>query len=281
MKISDLKSNFKKTLSELYPSEEIQSFFNILSEKYLNLSRIEIALNRDRRLTETEAEKFQKAILRLQNHEPVQFIIDETEFYGLPFKVNKHTLIPRPETEELVEWILSGFPPSGARGILDIGTGSGCIAISLAKNLPNAKISALDISEEALKIAEANAKLNKVEVNFFQKDILAAETLPKKYDVIVSNPPYVRELEKKQMQQNVLKYEPHSALYVKDEDPLLFYRAISRLAKNHLNPGGKLFFEINEYLAYEMTELLKAEGFKNIEIKKDIYGKDRMLKCKI
>ena len=281
MKISDLKSNFKKSLSELYPSEEVQSFFNILSEKYLNLSRIEIALNRDRRLTETEAEKFQKAILRLQNHEPIQYIIGETEFYGLPFKVNKHTLIPRPETEELVEWILSEFPPSGARGILDIGTGTGCIAISLAKNLPNAKISALDISEEALKIAEANAKLNKVEVNFFQTDILAAETLPKQYDVIVSNPPYVRELEKKQMQQNVLKYEPHSALYVKDEDPLLFYRAISRLAKNHLNPGGKLFFEINEYLAYEMTELLKAAGFKNIEIKKDIYGKDRMLKCKI
>lgn len=281
MKISDLKSNFKKSLSELYPSEEVQSFFNILSEKYLNLSRIEIALNPERTISATEAEKFQKAILRLQNHEPIQYIIGETEFYGLPFKVNKHTLIPRPETEELVEWILSGFPPSGARGILDIGTGSGCIAISLAKNLPNAKISALDISEEALKIAEANAKLNKVEVNFFQTDILAAETLPKQYDVIVSNPPYVRELEKKQMQQNVLKYEPHSALYVKDEDPLLFYRAISRLAKNHLNPGGKLFFEINEYLAYEMTELLKAAGFKNIEIKKDIYGKDRMLKCKI
>ncbi len=281
MKISDLKSIFKKTLSELYPSEEVQSFFNILSEKYLNLSRIEIALNPERTISETEADKFQKAILRLQNHEPVQYIIGETEFYGLPFKVDKHTLIPRPETEELVEWILSGFLPSGTRGILDIGTGTGCIAISLAKNLPNAKISALDISEEALKIAEANAKLNKVEVNFFQTDILAAETLPKKYDVIVSNPPYVREIEKKQMQQNVLKYEPHSALYVKDEDPLLFYRAISRLAKNHLNPGGKLFFEINEYLAYEMTELLKAAGFKNIEIKKDIYGKDRMLKCKI
>lgn len=281
MKISDLKSNFKKTLSELYPSEEVQSFFNILSEKHLNLSRIEIALNPERTISATEAEKFQKAILRLQNYEPIQYIIGETEFYGLPFKVNKHTLIPRPETEELVEWILSGFPPSGARGLLDIGTGTGCIAISLAKNLPSAKISALDISEEALKIAEVNAKLNKVEIDFFQTDILAAESLPMKYDVIVSNPPYVRELEKKQMQQNVLKYEPHSALYVKDEDPLLFYRAISRLAKNHLNPGGKLFFEINEYLAYEMTELLKAEGFKNIEIKKDIYGKDRMLKCKI
>lgn len=285
MKISKLKIEFQNALSRLYPSEEIQSFFNILSEKYLNLSRIEIALNPEKTVSETEAEKFQKAIFRLKIHEPIQYIIGETEFYGLPFKVNKHTLIPRPETEELVEWIYIEFSNQQStinnQQFLDIGTGTGCIAISLAKNLSNAKVSALDISEEALKIAQQNAEMNKVKIDFFQTDILAAETLPKKYDVIVSNPPYVCELEKKQIQQNVLKYEPHSALYVKDEDPLLFYRAISRLAKNHLNPGGKLFFEINEYLAYEMTELLKAEGFKNIEIKKDIYGKDRMLKCKI
>lgn len=281
MKISKLKIEFQNALSRLYPSEEVQSFFNILSEKYLNLSRIEIALNPERTISATEAEKFQKAILRLQNYEPIQYIIGETEFYGLPFKVNKHTLIPRPETEELVEWILSGFPPSGARGILDIGTGTGCIAISLAKNLSNAKVSALDISEEALKIAQENAEMNKVKIDFFQKDILAAETLPKKYDVIVSNPPYVRELEKKQMQQNVLKHEPESALYVSNEDPLLFYRAISRLAKKHLNPEGKLFFEINEYLADELTALLEGEGFKNIQVKKDIFGKDRMIKCSL
>ena len=283
MKISEQKQHFKKQLSGLFPSEEIQSFFNILSEKYLNLSRIEIALNPDRKISVTDAEKFQRALLRLKNHEPIQYIIGETEFYGLPFKVNNHTLIPRPETEELVEWILSEQKLtthySLLTTILDIGTGSGCIAISLAKNLPNSKISALDISEEALKIARENAETNKVEVDFFQTDILVAETLPKKYNVIVSNPPYVRELEKKQMQQNVLKYEPDSALYVSNEDPLLFYRVISQLAKNHLQPNGKLFFEINEYLADELTDLLKNEGFKNIEIKKDIFGKDRMIKC--
>lgn len=232
-----------------------------------------------------EDEKFQKAILRLKIHEPIQYIIGETEFYGLPFKVNKHTLIPRPETEELVEWIYSEFSNQQStinnQQFLDIGTGSGCIAISLAKYLPNSKVSALDISEEALKIARENAETNKVEVDFFQKDILAAETLPKKYDVIISNPPYVRELEKKQMQQNVLKHEPESALYVGNEDPLLFYRTISHLAKKHLNPEGKLFFEINEYLADELTALLEDEGFKNIQVKKDIFGKDRMIKCSL
>jgi release factor glutamine methyltransferase len=283
LKISEQKQHFKKQLSGLFPSEEIQSFFNILSEKYLNLSRIEIALNPEKEITKEDSEKFQRALLRLKNHEPIQYIIGETEFYGLPFKVNNHTLIPRPETEELVEWILSEQKLtthySLLTTILDIGTGSGCIAISLAKNLPNSKISALDISEEALKIARENAETNKVEVDFFQTDILTAETLPKKYNVIVSNPPYVRELEKKQMQQNVLKYEPDSALYVSNEDPLLFYRVISQLAKNHLQPNGKLFFEINEYLADELNDLLKNEGFKNIEIKKDIFGKDRMIKC--
>lgn len=283
MKISELKSNFKIALSELYPSEEVQSFFNILSEKYLNLSRIEEVLNSEKEVSKEHAEKFQKALIRLKNHEPIQYIIGETEFYGLTFKVNSHTLIPRPETEELVDFILSETPLSkGAGGMfLDIGTGSGCIAISLAKNLPHSKISALDISEEALKIARENAEINEVEVEFFQTDILKVKTLPKQYDFIVSNPPYVRESEKKQMQQNVLNFEPASALYVQDEDSLLFYRAISQLAKHHLQPDGKLFFEINEYLGEEMKSLLKSEGFKNIEVKKDIFGKDRILKCSL
>ena len=280
--LKELRTSFKIALSGLYPSEEIQSFFNILSEKYLNLSRIEIALNPERVISEEVSEKYQKALLRLKNYEPVQYIIGETEFYGLPFKVNKHTLIPRPETEELVEWIIdtSEFRIQDS-GLLDIGTGSGCIAISLAKNLPDSKISALDISDGALKIARKNAEMNKVEVDFFQTDILNTKTLPKKYDVIVSNPPYVRELEKKQMRQNVLNYEPDSALYVKNDDPLLFYRVISQLAKKHLQPNGKLFFEINEYLADELTELLKSEDFKNIEVKKDIFGKNRMIKCNL
>jgi release factor glutamine methyltransferase len=282
LNLAELKKNFTTTLSGIYPSEEIQSFFNILSEKYLNLSRIEIALNPEKEISKENTEKFQAALLRLKNYEPIQYILGETEFFSLPFKVNQHTLIPRPETEELVEWILnnSEFRIQNSE-FLDIGTGSGCIAISLAKNLPDSKIFALDISEEALKIACENAELNELIVDFFQADILKTKTLPKQYNVIVSNPPYVRELEKKQMQQNVLKYEPDSALYVKDKDPLLFYRVISQLAKNHLKANGKLFFEINEYLADELTELLKSEGFQNIEIKKDIFGKDRMLKCNI
>ena len=280
MKISELKNQFRAQLSELYPSEEIQSFFNILSKIYLNLSRVEIALNPDIEISKETAVLFQKAILRLKNNEPIQYIIGETEFYGLPFKVNKHTLIPRPETEELVEWILnnSEFKIQNSE-LIDIGTGSGCIAVSLAKNLENSKISALDISEEALKVARQNADINNVVVDFFQTDILEVEKLPKHYDIIVSNPPYVRELEKAKMQQNVLKYEPNSALYVKDDDPLIFYRAISKVAKSHLKPFGKLFFEINEYLAKETVQLLKDEGFQNIEVKKDIFGKDRMVKC--
>lgn len=285
MKISELKNNFQKALSELYPSEEIQSFFNILSEKYLKLSRVQIALNPDREISEEGIDKFKTALIRLKNNEPIQYILGDTEFFGLPFKVNQHTLIPRPETEELVEFILSDKElitrNSSLITVLDIGTGSGCIAVSLAKNLTQVNVSALDISEETLKIAEENASLNKVEVDFFQVDILKAKSLPQLYDVVVSNPPYVRELEKKLMQQNVLKYEPNAALYVSDEDPLLFYRVISRLASTHLKPEGKLFFEINEYLAEEMVALLKSEGFQNIELKNDIFGKARMLKCSL
>jgi len=290
MEIQKLKINFKNTLSGLYPEEEIESFFNILSDKFLGFTRINIALNPDKKISEDEVAKFQNGLDRLKTFEPVQYIIGETEFYGLPFKVNKHTLIPRPETEELVEWILTDFSESREFGkdfsnkefeILDIGTGSGCIAISLAKNLPEAKVSAIDVSVEALKLARSNAEMNAVEIDFLQTDILKAKTLPCNYDYIVSNPPYVRELEKDQMLPNVLKYEPEIALFVKDEDPLLFYRAIAHLAKLHLKPKGKLYFEINEFLGKDLSTLLRDEGFQKIQIKRDIYGKDRMLKCEI
>lgn len=289
MKLSELKSNFKNTLDGLYPSDEIQSFFNILSEKYLNLSRIKIALNPELEIGTEDFNRFQSALLRLKEHEPIQYILGETEFYGLHFKVNGHTLIPRPETEELVEWIIKEQslmrPDSHAPKILDIGTGSGCIAISLAKNLPNAIVHALDISSEALAIAIHNAESNKVKVDFFQTDIFQTRLLPNnfqndiKYDIIVSNPPYVRELEKLQMQSNVLEYEPSTALFVQNEDPLVFYKTISQLAKNSLNPGGTLFFEINEHFGEELKILLEVEKFQKIEVKKDIYEKDRMLKC--
>lgn len=289
MKISELKSSFKSSLEGLYPSEEVKSFFDILADKYLSLSRIQIALKPDAKVSEDNSERFEKAILRLKKQEPIQYIIGETEFYGLLFKVNQHTLIPRPETEELVEWIVSEQASANQNAdpiaILDIGTGSGCIAISLAKNLLNSEVHAVDISSEAIKMARQNAVENGVAVEFFQTDVLKAKSLPsdavqseKRYDIIVSNPPYVRELEKEQMQPNVLEFEPETALFVHDNDPLLFYRVISRLAKTSLKPGGTLFFEINEHFGNEVAALLKDDGFNETEVKQDIYGKDRMVK---
>jgi len=282
LKISTLKSNFIQAISKEYPSEEIQSFFSILSEKYLGLSRLQIAMNLNTDVSETISEKFENATLRLKKHEPIQYIIGETEFYGLPFLVDEHTLIPRPETEELVDWILSDAKTQDPtpKTLLDIGTGSGCIAITLAKNCPEFKVSALDISQAALQVAQKNSVAIGSKVQFLQLDILATKMLPQNFDIIVSNPPYVRMLEKELMQPNVLKYEPDSALFVNDENPLVFYHKIANLAENQLNNGGFLYFEINEYLTKDLVSLLKKMNFKNIEVRKDIFGKDRMIKCK-
>jgi release factor glutamine methyltransferase len=244
------------------------------------MNRLDFALKPGKEISSEEKEKFESAIYRLSQHEPIQYIIGETEFFGLKFKVDKNVLIPRPETEELVQWILNDIKesrtPSKLR-ILDIGTGSGCIAISLAKNLPNAEIFALDISEKALKTARENADSNKVKVNFIQADILNMEALTEKFDLIVSNPPYVREMEKAEMHRNVLENEPDLALYVKDTDPLIFYRKIAKLAEESLIKDGSLYFEINQYLANETKEILKNTGFKT-ELKKDIFGNYRMLR---
>lgn len=284
MKISELKSDFIRSLEGLYPAEEVQSFFNIITEKYLDLSRIEIALKPHFVVYPKVIQQYQEAVRRLKEFEPIQYILGETEFYNLIFKVNTQTLIPRPETEELVEWILTEKPiqeeKNNSLTILDIGTGSGCIAISLAKNRKGAQVHALDISPQAIAIAKQNAELNKVDVRFEQIDILQATSLPSsiQYDIIVSNPPYVRELEKEQMQANVLQYEPATALFVSNEDPLIFYKAIVKLAKSSLKPNAMLFFEINEHFGQELKKYLNEEGFRNIELKKDIYGKDRMMK---
>ncbi|MFC7358575.1 peptide chain release factor N(5)-glutamine methyltransferase [Jejudonia soesokkakensis] len=280
MKIKELRNQFNKELEGLYPVEEIQSFFGILSERILKLTRYETSVKAEEELAAESGQQFENAISQLKQYKPIQYIIGQTEFYGLPFTVTKDTLIPRPETEELVEWILSQYTNHNSSfTIVDIGTGSGCIAVSLAKHLKEASVSAIDISKEALKVASENAVLNNVEVNFLQKDILLAENLPVSYDIIVSNPPYVRELEKEKMQKNVLDYEPEQALFVSDKDPLVFYRKIARLAKKHLKPNGFLFFEINEYLGEAMKQMLITEGFSELELKKDIFGKDRMLKC--
>ncbi|MDO9596021.1 MAG: peptide chain release factor N(5)-glutamine methyltransferase [Lutibacter sp.] len=279
MLIQEFKKYFFSELSNGYPVTEIQSFFTILIEYKLHLSRIQLALEHNFELERDDLDFLENALLKLKNQIPVQYIVGETAFYGLMFKVDKNVLIPRPETEELVEWIVQNHKKSESLKILDIGTGSGCIAVSLAKNLPNAKVSALDISEEALNVAKNNAEFNQVTIDFILADILTIEKLPDTFDVIVSNPPYVRESEKDLMQQNVLSNEPHIALFVENENPLLFYDKIAELAKNHLTENGVLYFEINQYLGEETVDLLKTKGFKNIELKKDIYGVDRMLKC--
>ena len=275
-------------LSSIYDEQEIESFFYLLLESYQGKKRIDLALNPDMEMDALQLIQWESALSELLNQKPIQYIIGATEFYGLPFMVNENTLIPRPETEELVDWIVAESLKSAAGSfkILDIGTGSGCIAISLAKNLPNAEVFAVDVSEKALAVAKKNADTNKVKVNFIQADILKINDLvelptsnfqlPTHFDIIVSNPPYVRHLEKAEIKPNVLEHEPHLALFVEDTDALLFYRKIAELAKENLAEKGKLFFEINQYLGKETLQLLEKFGFNSTELKKDIYGNDRM-----
>lgn len=282
MTLKLLKTYFINSLLNYYPKTEIISFFYVLTQYILVLRRIDVSLSYNNKISKIDIKKFQDSIDKLKIYEPIQYIVGETEFYDLPFKVNDSVLIPRPETEGLVDWIINTYQTSNYKQlhILDIGTGSGCIAISLAKNLPNSKVFGLDVSKEALDIAKQNAKLNNLEVKFIKADILNCdfEFDDIEFDVIVSNPPYVRELEKEKMSANVLKYEPHLALFVENEDSLLFYKKISQFANKILSSKGQLFFEINEYLGKEMFNLLKDEEFVDIELKADIFEKDRMIK---
>ncbi len=283
MLLKDIQTIFHKELDAEYGSHEVDSFFNILINYYLSLERITLVLEPDLNLTKTEEQPLFEALARLKNHEPIQYIIGETEFFGLNFKVNQHTLIPRPETEELVELIINNVASikvEKSLNILDVGTGTGCIAISLANKLPNAQVTAIDISDEALQIAKQNALNNEVQIKFIKADILNKDDIDskdQKFDIIVSNPPYVRNLEKAEMKKNVLNYEPSSALFVSDDNPLLFYKAIVEFTVDNLKENGLLFFEINQYLGQETKGLLAEYGFKNIQLKKDIFGNDRMV----
>lgn len=280
MTIKDFKFLFFSELKNTYPKTEIQSFYYLLIQHKLKLSKVEIALQPLQLISYADTTYLKNAILELKKEKPIQYIIGETVFYQLTFKVNSHTLIPRPETEELVDWIISDCTNSSKKNILDIGTGSGCIAISLAKNLPKANVLALDFCKNALQTAKENAELNKCgNISFLQKDILHTKKLPQKLEVIVSNPPYVRNSEKKKMQKNVLNFEPKSALFVSDENPLIFYEQIGKLAIENLTKNGVLYFEINQYLKNETKQLLKNIGFTNITVKKDIYQAHRMLKA--
>lgn len=280
MLLKEFREKFIEQLIDIYPQTEIDSFFYLLLEVRFNLKRVDIALEPEMLLSETKQEFLAKALEDLKKQIPVQYILGQTEFYGLPFKVTPDTLIPRPETEELVDWISTEVDNESLTkeiNILDIGTGTGCIAISLAKNLSNVDVFAIDVSEKALDIAKTNAKKNKVQIEFIHADILALDSLPYQFDIIVSNPPYVRELEKKEIQPNVLENEPHLALFVDDKNPLIFYKKIAELAKEHLAKDGKLFFEINQYLGEEMFTMLTDLGF-STELRKDIFNNDRMTK---
>lgn len=282
MNIKNLKSHFFSELQTIQEESEIESFFFILTEYLLNLKRIDISLNPDFEVSETDLEKWKTIISELKTEKPIQYITGEAWFYGYRFEVNENTLIPRPETEELVEWIVESTKHEAGSlklNILDIGTGSGCIPISLKKEIPNAGVFTIDVSEKALEMARKNALDHAVEVNFMLKNILETDSLVGKYDVIVSNPPYVRNLEKQEIKKNVLAYEPHLALFVEDSDALMFYRKIAQLALTSLTPNGKLFFEINQYLGKETVALLENLGFKNIELRKDFVGNDRMICC--
>ena len=284
MKIKNLKTHFFSELQTIQEDSEIESFFFILTEYLHDLKRIDISLNPDFEVSETDLQKWNVIISELKTEKPIQYITGEAWFYGLRFEVNENTLIPRPETEELVEWIVDGQKTKDKRqkvSILDIGTGSGCIPITIKKEIPNALVSAIDVSEKALEMARKNAIDNEVEVNFILQNILESESLIEKYDIIVSNPPYVRNLEKEEIKKNVLDNEPHLALFVEDNDALIFYKKIAELAQKNGSENGQLYFEINQYLGKEMVDLLEKMNFKNIELRKDIYGNDRMTKASV
>jgi len=280
MKLSVFKKLLLKELAFNFEEEEIIRFYYLLCAHFMKMNRAEVVLHTDDEIPPPTLEVLTSAFTKLKINTPIQYILGATDFYGSTFQVNQDVLIPRPETEELVDWIVKEYQNTSVK-ILDVGTGSGCIAISLAKHIQNAKVHAMDISEKALRIAKDNATSNQVEIKFLHQSILEINTLNENFDIIVSNPPYVRYLEKGQMHENVLAHEPSIALFVEDHDPLLFYRKIAELAKVSLNSGGALYFEINQYLGNETVSLLKDLGYENVTLKKDMFGNDRMIKAQL
>lgn len=281
MLLKEIKKIYHIELAAIYPTQEVDSFFYMTIEHYLKLDRFILALQPNYVINKEEEDVLFLVINQLKEQIPIQYILGTAHFMGLNFNVNSNVLIPRPETEELVSWVLDEVNVDEEITILDIGTGSGCIAITLAKNLPKAKVFALDVSKEAIKVAKSNAEANNVDVTFIEKNILEEINLAEKFDVVVSNPPYVRDLEKSEMSANVLEHEPNLALFVSDTNPLVFYKAISSFSLKHLRKDGKLFFEINQYLGEKTKQLLVNHNYKNIYLKKDIFGNDRMLKGQI
>ncbi len=277
--ILETSKQIKAKLNNLYASSEIDSFIFMMYTEVLSISTAQVLAYPEKEINLEQLTIIDNWVERLQKNEPIQYIIGHCEFYDCQLVVREGVLIPRPETEELVYWILNDFG-QGAINILDIGTGSGAIPIALAKNRKAWKVQAIDVSPSALTIANENALMNELDISFHQLDILKNDMLDEvNFDVIVSNPPYVTQTEKNLMRKNVLDYEPHLALFVEDDSPLVFYIRIAQLAKRNLNKGGCLYFEINEQFGDETCQMLKKIGYESIEVRKDLNGKDRMIKA--
>jgi release factor glutamine methyltransferase len=277
MTVAEALSEIKCKLHSQFCENELRTISIMLLKHFWKISTTDFYTNRQKSLDENCNNDFMHALNLLQQHTPIQYVLGKAEFYGLQFAVDKNVLIPRPETEELVDWVIA--ENQNATNIIDIGTGSGCIAVAIAKNIKNATVYATDNSAKAIEKAIYNAKYNNAEINFFCEDILSKHSFTHiKFDCIVSNPPYVRECEKSQIAANVLHFEPHSALFVPDYNALKFYAAIADFAKTNLADNGKMYLEINENLGNEMQQLLKQKGFDVSEMRKDLNGKNRMLK---
>lgn len=282
--MEDAVAYMKEALGEIYPKRELSSMIRLIMERVCHVPAYQLLAGIKREPSEIESKEIQDIVSRLKTAEPLQYIIGIADFYSLEFEVTPSVLIPRPETEELVDMILHEHADLEGE-ILDVGTGSGCIAITLSKHLPNANVTGIDISPEALSVARRNAERNEVNTAFRQADILSSEPtmpfLPTNFDLIVSNPPYVMEQEKATMEKNVLDYEPSLALFVPDADPLLFYKAIARFGRTHLNPGGQLYFEINPLRGNECAGMLYEAGYKDIQLLRDLSGKERFIKARL
>ena len=280
MTLKQFEHEFIAELSPLYDAEEARQLFYMTAEYVSGLSRATIPLHAATIIPVRQEGRYHNILHELKEGRPVQHIFAEAWFYGLKFMVSSSVLIPRPETEELVHWILESAVTRKFSSFLDVGTGSGCIAITLKKKMPASHANALDVSRDALQVAQENASLNGTDINFIQIDILKYSSIDS-YDLIVSNPPYITPKERLEMHRNVLAYEPELALFVTEEDPLIFYKSIADFALSHLETSGYLFFEINEYLGKEMIEMMEGKGFINIELRKDMQGKDRMIRCQL
>ncbi len=270
--------NFQSLIQRNYEIEEARSISQIVFKEVLGYDTIQLILNENDLLPASIFEQLDYIAFQLNEHKPIQYIIGHTEFYGLIFEVNESVLIPRPETEELVDWIIKDHKDAQSLNILDIGTGSGCIPITLKYNIPQAKVNSIDVSKEAIAIALKNSLKNNVELFIHHQDVLQLQQLESDYDVVVSNPPYVLESEKSEMRKNVLDYEPSIALFVNDNDPLIFYKKIINLVENTTNKETHLYFEINESYAEELIKLFDLQKWQRPELRKDIRGKDRMIK---